>query len=695
MLACYDIRIDNSKMKQRISIDEVARDKEIARLLRFFNNTYGGILLLGGDRGSGKTKLIEMAIKKYQHGSRAEAGDSVVNFFTNPRRLTRSKLVKVNIPLIILDKKEQKNIQEVYRSLMMRAMLIGLEADLQGRHIMWLDLPKRWFRSIGYVQKVYSLKPYARYLTLSKTTSKALNGPSGLPIAPALQSAFSAEIDLTDSTIEIKLRELLSQYSKIHDFIFIFDELDKLPEDIRLESIVLYLKNLFSETGVHAIFVSSEQDLKRVVEKSSPDHQPPKEESTLFADLVLLNNMNIDEFTKIVKARVSDLGDNNLDELLYALALRTNRSPHELNKFFTRHGYSYPDLIHGLKTELGGNRFSWFSVLQVLIEYVYKKYCGLYGENYDRILHEALQQTGTIILESGSRYVNRIQTDSIFYTTNYFRRDDISNEQALENERIYKKNREEYVPDERPEMLSKVHGLNGDQSISIMYAIECLFVLMNRLGILGLASTDSQEVVEIKRINRDMLKHNVVKKETLDNAFDLKAREEKMAEIVEKFNPAYLAITEKNIYDPILFLQRNDMLGIEKVAGKFSFANSSVMWDQVRKLAPVARRSTLTALIDKISITTNSPIDPSWVEYRDHAAIVTLPTGKRLRVVMLYKRDRYDRDEGLSKTFVLRDKSATFNPGRDRLTKNITMNSDWRNVTRAVNLIADWINLNS
>jgi len=80
--------------------DLVIREKELSRIVRFFD-TDGGALLIGGDRGSGKTTLLRASIDRLMELQLARK-KHIFKIFVWLRRLTKSPFIIVNIPLIII-----------------------------------------------------------------------------------------------------------------------------------------------------------------------------------------------------------------------------------------------------------------------------------------------------------------------------------------------------------------------------------------------------------------------------------------------------------------------------------------------------------------------------------------------------------------------------------------------------------------
>lgn len=73
----------------------IKRESELKRLNDFLSNSKGGSILLAGDRGSGKTTLVNLAITKFRENQKPK-------FL---RRLFFDNQVVLYIPLIIQSSK--------------------------------------------------------------------------------------------------------------------------------------------------------------------------------------------------------------------------------------------------------------------------------------------------------------------------------------------------------------------------------------------------------------------------------------------------------------------------------------------------------------------------------------------------------------------------------------------------------------
>ena len=674
--------------------DLVIRERELTRVIRFLSMPGGGSLLLGGDRGSGKTTLIKASIQRDKE-LQLEQRATFVRSISWLRRYVKSPYIVINIPLIIISSLDaqgaqvnDEDLRERYRSLLMRAMLVGMEADLLKRYskYSWLDLPQRWFRSIGYLQKVRSLKSYSHYLRLSKTTSQALSAPSSVLAIPTIQHALSAEVDLSDSSLEMKLRDLLEQYSKIHKFIFIFDELDKLPANIKLENLVLYMKNLFSETGVYAIFVTDERALNRITSQAS--EKPPTELSTLFVDHLLLNNMSRSEFEEVIRNRVLGFEEENVNELIAALSLRTKRSPHELSKVLVRNGNAYESLMSQLKTELGEKKFARYGVMQRFVDQIIELYNDLYDDPYyRRTLSEVLEEVSSILLSGDTKYIDQNDVKTLFYTTDSFAEDGFTYEQIAKAELDYKADRVG-EPSEIPSTIALIDERGEEQAASMYDAIGSLLTLLNRSAVLHSSKTAYPDVINIGSIDFDKFTHEQVDSLDLSQVFNLTVVEEKILEIIFVYNDAQKSVSGRNIFEDehVVDSRKLDEIGRD---GKYSLSNISARWDMLKEIAKNADKKLSSSFLGEV----NNHITPNIEKYKrdKNISTVTLTNGDKMHVVTLFRRQRYKILEG-KKTFILRDPSSTARQAKTTSNvRNFKMNEKWTNAKYVAKEIGEWM----
>ncbi|MDB5179428.1 MAG: hypothetical protein JWN12_60 [Candidatus Saccharibacteria bacterium] len=674
--------------------DIVVRTQEQERVQRFLLSEQGGSLLLGGDRGSGKTTLVRASVQAAEQ-ERLDRMSPFSRVLSRLRRLTKSPYIFISIPLIVIDvsavegtEPDQSRLNDSYRSLLMRAMLMGMEADLLRRYYSWLDLPQRWFRSIGYFQRITSLRSYSHYTKQTKTVTRALAVPASLMNSPALQDALSAEVDLSDSGLEMKLRDLLTQYSKLHRFVFVFDELDKLPASIKLESLVLHLKNLFAETGVHAIFITDELALRRVMNQALAI--PPSELTTLFVDHVLLNNMSRDEFEETVLKKVVNLPADKAGELIAALSLRTRRSPYELSKFLIRNGAEYSNLIAQLKSELGKKRFENLSVMQRLTDSVVEIYTNEHNDPYyRRILQTALEEVGTIIVGGSSKYVDQEVPSTIFYTTESFNEEGLTPEAVFERELEFKHSRKN-SPAERPQIVDTISNLPEDQSVSVKLAIGTFLTLLDRSYILLLKKTEHHDVLEIGRLVESNLSHERVNQIDMDKVFDLSKDEDAVLSKIEIFDRPYLGVSKKHIYGQNKIVHRT-VLNELVADSKYSLSNCRAEWGELKTVAKDTDRKLSRMLLGKV----NEFVTPGVGKYTAtrNVSFITTANGRKFMFVTLIGNQRFRQLPGYEKIFVVRDVSARSKMNKPTPeVKNFKMNNvNWTNFESVAKHIGEWM----
>lgn len=227
------------------------RNSEKERLSSFFDNQEGGSIFLAGRRGSGKTSLLKEVLSARSKHPRL--------FRNGPLRYTFNNNIQLYIPLIIVKKPvDERTVSEEYRSLILRSIAFALYTYSKGRENYKWPIPRSFFQNIGLVRQISKLKNYIEYSSFSKLHKNSLEiGQKGINVG--LSNESNAVLDMSDAKLEMELREIMSTFSKTNDFTIVFDELDKLEKGKNeVFDIILYLKNLFSDTGVHAVFVGSE-----------------------------------------------------------------------------------------------------------------------------------------------------------------------------------------------------------------------------------------------------------------------------------------------------------------------------------------------------------------------------------------------------------------------------------------------------
>ena len=509
------------------------RTQELERIERFLDEPSGGAILIAGDRGSGKTTLIMKALERLrsQHGG--------------ARKYTFDKDVVVHIPLI-LGTDASGDSPGYYRSLLMRTILRALDSDLRTRKYKHIDLPKRWFRSIGYVQSVQSMAPYAKYNSLNESmVSKLSLAPSGRVQAGAgIERALNGDIDISDASLEIKLRNLFSVYSGIHNFVIVLDELDKLDlaaARVQLEGIALFLKNLFSETDIHVIFISDEPPLGRILKKIASD--PFCAEKTLFKDMILLNPLGPADFQELVLDEFPEITSiTDQRQLVHGLAYRTNMMPSELRRFVRQNGRVEP--LARLRSQLGGYSFNYRSTMQYYVSYVFDIEKGRYDEYHDRVLYKALVQAGENLLQTKVQYIKTSDYLTTLAITDDFRSNPDYELEVKGRNDWY----EGFDHTGFSEVLQQCKALVADEADHVSRSIAHLICLLDRKDWLTLEKTSrATGMLELTHFHGDTFTLNNASTDA-SGAFNLTRVEKAALKEASNYHALYSSIHGEEIW---------------------------------------------------------------------------------------------------------------------------------------------------
>jgi GTPase SAR1 family protein len=655
------------------------REKELARLSRFLSDTSGGAILVAGDRGAGKTSLVSEAIKRR---TREHQGW---------RRYTFSKTVVVNVPLIITGEgiADKSN---YYRSLIMRTIVRALESDLLERKNSKVDLPQRWFRSIGYMQNLRRLKPYTKFISLNQKVAQNIalgfSEQSGGAKA-GIQRALSGEVDISDASLEIKLRNLLREYSKIHSFIIVLDELDKLPYDknpIGLELIAIFLKNLFTETNIHVIFISDEPPLGRITATIARD--PFSAEKTLFKALMLLNELMPNDYAEFFKTKFAPhINPDDQEQVKYALASYTNKSPSELNKFLLENGTS--NTAEVLKESMGEYEYLFNGAMQVFIDEVYTKMSSKYDAYFSRTLYKALTIAGEIILQLDVDYINWNDFNTLFWTTDKFA--DKTEEADLKRARYTSISELKTLSnDQIPEIVLRLTELSSDKRRHISNALGYLLYLLDKRGFISLErATDRVELIRLTDFHEDNFNVGNIAL-PLEDAIKPNEREEGIFHKVVAQTGPYKAILGSELSEtvnPSPILRHNNELEISD----FPTAIFSCFWTELESFANQAPKLISEKVLEKLL-----PVfDASWTkEIKDNGVVVI---SKNVTEIVRYQLV-FNVGGIVGVDFGDKKKTFVFNsPGIKRLTKgsnpkikNYDMQAEWGNWEEVFSEVLGW-----
>lgn len=671
------------KLKSKAEISEfVGREQQLVRLARFLENGDGGAVLIAGDRGSGKTSLVNEAIGRADH--KRGFTDRVL------RRHTRSKQIVVQIPLIIAPPEKSTEgsaaTASYYRSMLMRSITRGLESDLLTRRYKWLDLPKRWYRSIGYIQALHRLLPYAKYTSLTKNWGQKLSITKS-PFSAGVDVATAAELEISDTVLEMNLRHLFNTHSNDHEFILIIDELDKLDKaggKVNVEDIALLLKNLFNETGVHAFFISDEPTLGRITKAVKLN--PFCEEHTLFKDMLLLNQMLPDEFDQMIRPFVRGLDAKKKLKYTASLSLLTRMMPYEVRKFELQHGRDTGKLEEIQRIQLGSYDYLYRTTMQVYINHVYREFYGRHGYYYDRVLYKALTEAGNNILDTRARYVHSNDYTTILYPTSLFP-DDTSERNFKNSQPLDKTNLAE-----TPSIIMLVEELNSDEQSSMSFAIGKLIALLDRGGWLDLKRADTS-LFELAAFFGDTF--NIDNLEDISSSLDPTEKERTLVARVNKIGNIYISTVGTALWTdlwPTCIEIPNIHNGTGVSISKEWQHNFKQYWSQLNEKVDTAPKEIINSISTKLS-THLTPIAPpaKRTVINDHELDVVYAR-KKVKIILNYDGKAQPSTAGYDKIFVINDEGSLFPRNRSRYIKQFNLNKDWKSIDEVIKQVAVSIN---
>lgn len=654
----------------------VGRESELARIARFFGSEQGGAILVAGDRGSGKTSLVEEAI------IRLASGDGRYERYV---RYFRKRRIIVRVPLIIPD----ENIESVaayYRSMLMRAITRGLEQDLLSRRWSKFDLPNRWFRSIGYLQEVHRVVPFAKYTSLKSSKKRAFK-LSGNVVNGGIDELTASELEVNDTVLEMALRHLLTNNKSNHEFIFVIDELDKLnaqQHSIHVEDIAMLLKNLFNETGVHVIFISDEPSLGRITEQIR--NNPFCAERTLFKDTILLNQMHPVEFGELVDYHIGPTDAVTRRRHVASLSYMTKMMPSEMERLQIQAGADVDSLVNAQRSVIGSFDYSYASTMQLIVNDVYTKYCGRHGQYYDRVLFKALCEAGNNLLHGLIAYVHWSSWLGLLYPSELF--DDEDSERSMKNNNGYER------LDEEPDIIGLMTKLNSDDQGSIESALGELFVLVDRLDFLTLKLVDKL-LMHVSFVGDGFTVDSLP--DDINSCLEPKADEIKLMNKVNQVGHIYLAVVGTAVWTdiwpfPMEISNNHGGRGVSLFEHSYYMDRTlSCFWKKLEEELDAAAGRMTGALSEKLArkmtqvvgVTFNHGSDYSLVAGNSRAGF----EGKVKVVVNFGQRINNDFDQ-YDKVYILQDPQHSTPIQRARNVKRFKMNINWTDYEKVTDEIA-------
>ncbi|MCC7303874.1 hypothetical protein IT418_00440 [bacterium] len=305
------------------------------KLIHLLESTSGSILI-SGDRGTGKTHLIQTLSEKKQKdmvfiwlntikiGAIKDEGDD------GTENLNMLSLLKFLIEeLSCLDLPNKKVLMKIKKDLYVteRGLISGLNMSVSNTQMgpgYQRTIQEKWQ---GYTTAQLSSK-LANYLQ----KVKAIMGSTGLEkLIRSIQDFF----------IGIWNAVLRFFKTKTERIVFVFDELDDIRDVNKLLDLIKKFKNLFTRSGISFVFITSSNAFEKVKKLDSTFNSGDEDKyRTLFTDIVYLRRYALGTLSDYIKD------------------ITTERSP-ETDALITYFGIEAKGNIYNLKRNLS-TRESFF-----------------------------------------------------------------------------------------------------------------------------------------------------------------------------------------------------------------------------------------------------------------------------------------------------------------------------------------------
>lgn len=364
----------------------VGREAELDDLKSYLRNSNGGTVLLGGLRGSGKTKLLD-ALQEELKGDKDHKFlfiDVVLHDDIEPEELRTVLLKSITYSLYELENTlpwwKANNI-----SLFKRYLMPWLRRD-------FLRRPK-----ISRRRFYKRLIKVADYTTVSEIVGKEasfLAKFKQLEASAKQAHSLKGEVDLSSARLEQMLRNYFEAACRLGvKVVFIFDELDKLygrsQSPIDAQAIARKFKNLLTRNGTYAIFVTSESELRSL--KADISSNPYQITHTLFSKTLLLNQLNPEDFRGVITRFFTPaaLKHEQIDMICDYLMWESGLHLFTLGQVIDQHKVITNKGVHHLVVD--GVAINYDASYQYFLNLVYADHKSKRSDFYNRVLYLSLR----------------------------------------------------------------------------------------------------------------------------------------------------------------------------------------------------------------------------------------------------------------------------------------------------------------
>lgn len=402
------------------------RSSESSKLIGILKDQQGNTTLISGDRGSGKTTLINRSIDKFislrsEEKRHRFGGLGILWSWTN------INVIKCEVPLLPNNIKTDR-----IRETVLRLIVQTLVSEYKSKKIHEkLKLPLTYYRKLKEIENLLLYKRVIKKnearLSLAKNNSITLGGST------------EYELDLAYTDVELLLKSFFLRFSSYIDFIIVFDELDKYEDTdsdlkviIKPHEYIKELKNLFTLTNANFIFTSTENYYQELDEKSKNNIlELNNYKFSLFTHKILINHLEPSDFRQYFNYLFQYPENPRLNEslylqLLYSTMWISNLYPSAAKKLLSDISYNESDgssyvNLDTLSKDLApyGNNIAG---IEYIITEVYSKFAKTNNEYFNRFLYKSLKQIAQLIYSGRSlkfyddNYFSLIYTDVRFLT---------------------------------------------------------------------------------------------------------------------------------------------------------------------------------------------------------------------------------------------------------------------------------------